>query len=205
MLVYGAMEIELKEIHEFPAELKLFEKPQDLQFEIEGVRFVDGVSIGLSIQRTDHEYFVNGCCSAQIQMECVRCLGNATLKISGDLSIIAQLKEPGRSGRTGRRSGRFDRAGKSSGRGRSEQFDDRFGDKEELVQLDQSERLVLIEPVRQALFADIPLKPLCRQDCKGLCQKCGVNLNDITCACDKIVGDNRWDGLNDLIEQNGKV
>lgn len=215
MLVYGAMEIELKEINEFPAELKLFEKPQDLQFEIEGVRFVNGVSIGLSIQKTDHEYFVNGSCAAEIQMVCARCLTNATLKISGDLSIIAQLDEPGRSrrrpGRPGRsvRSGRIDRAGKSSGRGRgrgrSEQSDDRFGDSEGLVQLDQGERLILVEPVRQALFADIPLKPLCREDCKGLCQKCGVNLNDTTCACDKGAGDSRWDGLNDLHKQNGNV
>ncbi len=200
MLVYEAMEIELKEIHEFPAELKLFEKSQDLQFEIEGVRFVEGISISLSIQKTDHEYFVSGRCAAEVQIECVRCLSCARLKLSGDLSIIAQADEPGRTGRSGCSSG-TGRAGKSSRRGRSEQFED----SEELVQLDQSERLVLAEPVRQALFGDIPLKPLCSEDCKGLCQKCGVNLNDTTCGCDKIGGDSRWDGLSDLVERNGKA
>lgn len=194
MLAYDAMEIELKEIHEFPAQLKLFERSQDLQFEIEGVRFVNGVTIELSIQKTDHEYFVNGRCLAEVQMICARCLESATLKLSGDLSVIAQIDEP-------RRPRRQARAGKSGKRERSEQFED----SEELVQLDQSERLVLVEPVRQALFAEVPLKPLCREDCQGLCQKCGVNLNSKTCDCHKGISDSRWEGLGDQLEKNGRA
>jgi uncharacterized protein len=29
----------------------------------------------------------------------------------------------------------------------------------------------------------LPMKPLCRPDCKGLCPQCGLNLNDEACSC----------------------
>jgi uncharacterized protein len=39
------------------------------------------------------------------------------------------------------------------------------------------------EDVRQELILDYPIKILCKVDCKGLCSKCGKNLNQGTCSC----------------------
>lgn len=39
------------------------------------------------------------------------------------------------------------------------------------------------EDIRQELILDFPVKPLCRPDCKGLCPKCGKNLNIEKCSC----------------------
>ena len=39
------------------------------------------------------------------------------------------------------------------------------------------------EEVRQEIVLDIPVKLLCREDCKGLCIGCGVNLNVDQCQC----------------------
>ncbi len=39
--------------------------------------------------------------------------------------------------------------------------------------------------VREELIVNYPLKPLCRQDCKGMCLKCGKNLNIEKCDCEK--------------------
>ncbi len=39
--------------------------------------------------------------------------------------------------------------------------------------------------VRDALLLAVPMKLLCREDCKGLCQKCGTNLNIEMCRCDR--------------------
>ncbi|MBM3252584.1 MAG: DUF177 domain-containing protein [Candidatus Omnitrophica bacterium] len=39
------------------------------------------------------------------------------------------------------------------------------------------------EDVRQELILDYPIKILCKPDCKGLCQKCGTNLNLEQCNC----------------------
>jgi len=39
---------------------------------------------------------------------------------------------------------------------------------------------------------------LCSEDCRGLCQKCGANLNESDCACAVEQHDPRWEGLKDL-------
>lgn len=41
----------------------------------------------------------------------------------------------------------------------------------------------ITEDIRQELMLEYPLKPLCASDCKGLCMKCGGNLNKENCKC----------------------
>ena len=41
----------------------------------------------------------------------------------------------------------------------------------------------LTDPVRDALLLEMPLRFLCKEDCKGLCPHCGANLNKRTCTC----------------------
>lgn len=41
----------------------------------------------------------------------------------------------------------------------------------------------LSDDLRQEIMLDYPLKPLCNLDCKGLCVKCGKNLNEGSCDC----------------------
>lgn len=53
-----------------------------------------------------------------------------------------------------------------------------------------------IEPmVREAVMLELPVAPLCREDCKGLCPQCGVNRNDTDCSCETDEIDVRWAGL----------
>ena len=43
-----------------------------------------------------------------------------------------------------------------------------------------------LEPfLREQIVLAVPFAPLCREDCKGLCAQCGVDLNSGTCACEK--------------------
>ncbi|MFN3689662.1 MAG: YceD family protein [Fimbriimonadales bacterium] len=37
--------------------------------------------------------------------------------------------------------------------------------------------------LRQYLLLELPIAPVCREDCKGLCPTCGQNLNEAPCAC----------------------
>lgn len=47
-----------------------------------------------------------------------------------------------------------------------------------------AQRILDMEPaVREYIILSIPMKPLCKQDCVGLCPSCGVNLNEISCSC----------------------
>lgn len=44
----------------------------------------------------------------------------------------------------------------------------------------------------------LPMKPLCRDDCRGLCPVCGVNRNVTACGCATKAPDTRWAALRDL-------
>lgn len=44
----------------------------------------------------------------------------------------------------------------------------------------------------------LPMKPLCREDCRGLCPVCGGNRNLVTCACPERAADPRLAALKDL-------
>ena len=52
--------------------------------------------------------------------------------------------------------------------------------------------------VREIVLLAVPMKPLCREDCKGLCPVCGTNLNHEDCGHRQQVVDPRWAKLLDL-------
>jgi uncharacterized protein len=45
-------------------------------------------------------------------------------------------------------------------------------------------QLDLTADVRDALLLEVPMAPHCREDCRGLCPRCGADLNEGPCACD---------------------
>ena len=53
--------------------------------------------------------------------------------------------------------------------------------------------------VRDVVIAAIPIRNLCRLDCKGLCPKCGADLNQDDCGCDREVVDPRIEVLKELM------
>jgi uncharacterized protein len=55
-----------------------------------------------------------------------------------------------------------------------------------------------LEPLaRDAVLLELPLAPLCREGCAGLCPTCGANRNEGTCSC-AVVADPRWGPLHVL-------
>lgn len=58
-----------------------------------------------------------------------------------------------------------------------------------------------LEPLaRDALLLELPVAPLCRPDCKGLCPNCGINRNDESCDCEIDARDYRWAALDALMD-----
>jgi uncharacterized protein len=56
------------------------------------------------------------------------------------------------------------------------------------------------EVMREQFFLALPMKPLCRPDCQGLCPVCGVNRNRETCSCQAEWVDPRLAGLKNLLK-----
>jgi uncharacterized protein len=71
--------------------------------------------------------------------------------------------------------------------------------------IDEHHILDLNEAIRQNALLAIPMKPLCRKDCAGLCQVCGKDLNKGHCDCNKDIIDPRWSKLTGLTEAGKKV
>jgi uncharacterized protein len=60
-----------------------------------------------------------------------------------------------------------------------------------------------LEPLaRDAVLLELPLAPLCKEDCLGLCPQCGANLNLETCSCAPPT-DPRWSALDVLRDGGG--
>jgi len=71
----------------------------------------------------------------------------------------------------------------------------------EEFRIDEHRHLDLSEAVRQYEQSAIPLQPLCRDDCAGLCPSCGQNLNEAQCGCPRQNTDHRWGALTGLADQ----
>ena len=55
--------------------------------------------------------------------------------------------------------------------------------------------------VRDVIGVELPFAPVCRPDCRGLCSRCGGDLNLGECTCAEPQIDPRWDGLETLLAE----
>lgn len=58
----------------------------------------------------------------------------------------------------------------------------------------------LEDSIKQIVYLSMPMKALCKDDCKGICPKCGKNLNTGKCDCNDFVIDPRLEKLKTLLE-----
>ena len=62
----------------------------------------------------------------------------------------------------------------------------------------EADKIVLDNDVRDFAVLAIPMKKLCKENCKGLCPKCGKNMNEGDCGCNQEKIDDRWLPLMEL-------
>jgi len=62
----------------------------------------------------------------------------------------------------------------------------------------EADKIDLTNDVREFATLSVPMKKLCKDECKGLCPKCGTDLNKEQCNCKDDETDPRWKPLIDL-------
>jgi uncharacterized protein len=62
----------------------------------------------------------------------------------------------------------------------------------------QGEKINLKDTIQEQVVLEFPIRALCKQDCKGLCPKCGADLNENLCDCDHRSSPGRFDVLKNL-------
>lgn len=65
----------------------------------------------------------------------------------------------------------------------------------------KDDKIEIHEIIREQIYLMIPIKSLCKEDCKGLCSGCGVNLNYERCNCKEQI-DERWEKLREFLPFN---
>jgi uncharacterized protein len=62
----------------------------------------------------------------------------------------------------------------------------------------QGDSLALEDVLREQVLLSLPVRTLCKEDCKGLCPRCGANRNNQPCTCEEGPSDPRWEALAGL-------
>jgi uncharacterized protein len=65
----------------------------------------------------------------------------------------------------------------------------------------QGEGLLLEDVLREQMLLALPLRVICKEECRGLCPHCGKNLNVEQCSCAEPLEDPRWAALREIREK----
>ena len=129
------------------------------------------VHVSGSVRQIEERFTLTGAVSGTFELVCGRCLETFRQDFGTDLSILLS-----RGGTSGNEEAGLDVA----------------------LFTFEGETFDLVEAVREDVLLSIPLRPLCSEDCKGLCAECGANLNSGDCGCRVEIVDPRLAALEKL-------
>jgi uncharacterized protein len=76
------------------------------------------------------------------------------------------------------------------------------GEQDDILMI-RGDEIDIERPVIESIILALPVKALCSQDCRGICPRCGKDLNEGDCGCDRDDYDPRLAALKELLEQKG--
>ncbi len=141
--------------------------------------FSDPVRAEISVTNTGGAFLVQGKVSGEATCACARCLEDAQIDIAGTIEGYILIE------------------------GQDCDLDDLEGDEYEVL---GDDKIVDMMPfIISAIMLDLPRIPLCSDTCKGICPKCGHNLNEGECECtedEPDVSNNPFAVLKDIRFEN---
>jgi uncharacterized protein len=162
------LQIDLRELERGPVDTQAQVAPDDALFQGLGFALAGPVRVGGRLQATgEGRYYWHGTLAAEIATECRRCLTPVHAPVAAE---IGALFTP----------------------------DALAADDPDAYALPPHAVEVDLRPaVREELALAVPAWVVCREDCRGLCPRCGKDLNAGPCGCDP-TPDPRWQALADL-------
>jgi uncharacterized protein len=146
----------------------------------EDFRIVAPVKLTARVTKDAQKIRLEGRVQTTLETDCGRCLEPFSVPVNAKLDLMF-LPEAG--------DGAVQVAGEKEVR------DDDVG-----VSFYKDETIDLGEVMRDEFYLALPMKPLCKDDCKGLCPLCGANWNRDTCACKAEWTDPRLAVLKKLLD-----
>lgn len=84
----------------------------------------------------------------------------------------------------------------------NEKLSNNYENKDEDIIFINNDKIDITEIIENNIRVGLPIKILCKEDCKGLCQYCGTNLNYSTCSCNNDDIDPRMAKLKELFSND---
>lgn len=127
------------------------------------------VSAAMHLGRSGHGLVIGGTFEGNLRLICSRCLERFEFRAADRFDLYCEIGPPA-----------------SSGRDQRELDDDEL----DVTYLEEG-RINTDHLLRENILLSLPVQPLCREDCRGLCPQCGANLNLGSCSCQAPAGDPR--------------
>ncbi len=169
------MFLDLTVIKKTPHRFAFSVSPAEVDLEDETARLKTNAEISGELNRHIAQTDVNGEIIAAIETECSRCLlaVNENLKISFSVSFVTPENY-------------------------TAEREAEIGVDDLPIAVFDGDKIDIGELVREQILLNLPEQNFCREDCRGLCQKCGANRNLINCNCLDEETDPRWAALKNL-------
>ncbi len=169
------MEVDLNALEEGLNESEWSETPEELHIENEEFDFSKPIQTHMTVFKMGESLTVSGETEFELGMSCARCLEPFTKRMTGGFKFILQ-----------------------KGRPRTMEGDE----DEAIIWLDDAMGKIDIgEQVKDYILLEIPMNPVCRESCAGLCPSCGQNFNLGRCDCKEEKTDPRWEALQGLASE----
>jgi uncharacterized protein len=152
-------------------------QPADLALQDDEFRVVEPVDFEADIHKDGSKVRLKGRVGTTLEVPCSRCLEAFRVPVEAPLDLL------------------FLPAAEDAGNGERAVGDDDLG-----VSYYQDDEIDLGEVIREQFYLALPMKPLCREDCQGLCPTCGSNRNRETCDCRNDWVDPRLEALKKLLD-----
>ena len=138
---------------------KVFQ-PQEVGQEGDAYRIVAPVQVEIDIHKDKDRFRLEGTARTELELTCSRCLEPYNMPVDAVFDV------------------RYLPASDAAGDGEGE-----VGEEDLDTSVYRDDQIDLNEVLREQFYLALPMKPLCREDCAGLCPQCGTNRNTGTCAC----------------------
>ena len=149
--------------------------PEEICLDSEEAKLINVVKTHGNLKKGIAQVDVKGDISADIEVECSRCLTSA--RNSLEIPFVAAFV---------------------TAENYTEAKEAELGVEDLEVSIIENDQIDLTELVREQILLNLPTQIFCTEDCQGLCPKCGANRNLIDCKCQNKEIDPRWEALGDL-------